>query len=276
MINENVKNDIESGKGWAIIQNLDLTNPESSFISLMNEFGTIVNQNNSGDPISYIQDKGVSTEDVLNKGVVGGDNKGQTNNRPYLTNAGLEFHTDLADIAILMCVQPAREGGENHVVNSQEVYNYMKENHTDDLAALTGTFKVMHQTPTKPDGQNHLIDIPIFREVDGHFSSFLLRAFIFITYEKLVLELSEQKRNALNRINEVAEKLCTTITLKKGEALVLNNHTAYHARSSFNDRDRLLLRGWISANNNRPLHADFKELYGNLEAGSLRGGFVKL
>ncbi|MGR6872874.1 TauD/TfdA family dioxygenase [Pseudomonas sp. HK3] len=273
---EQAKKELEYGKGWVVLQDIDLTNPEASFIELMNQFGTVLNQNNNGDAISYIQDKGVSTEDVLNKGVVSGDNKGQTNNRPYLTNAELEFHTDLSDIAFLLSVQPAQKGGENHVVNSEEVYSYIKEHHPEDLVALSDTFKIMHQTPLKPDGKNHLISIPVFTNKEGFFSSFLLRAFIFITYEKLGLDLSLEKRDALNRINEVATKLCTTLTLRKGEVLILNNHTAYHARSSFNDRDRLLLRGWVCADNNRPLHDDFKELYGNLSAGSLRGGFVQL
>lgn len=273
---DHIKNELEFGKGWVVLNDIDLSCPEDSFIALMKEFGTIMNQNNNGDPISYIQDKGVSKEDVLNKGVVSGDNQGQTNNRPYLTNAELEFHTDLSDLALLLCVQPAREGGENHVVNSKEVYQYMAQYHPEDLAALSETFKIMHQTPLKPDGQNHLIDIPIFTEKDGFFSSFLLRAFIFITYEKLGLELSEEKRNALNRINQVAEKLCTTLTLQKGDVLILNNHTTYHARNRFNDRDRLLLRGWVCADNNRPLHEDFKSLYGQLDAGSLRGGFVRV
>lgn len=273
---EQAKQELETGKGWVILNNIDLANREESFITLMNEFGSVLNQNNNGDPISYIQDKGISTEDVLNKGVVSGDNKGQTSNRPYLTNAELEFHTDLSDLAFLLCVQPAREGGENHVASSTEVYNYMKENHPVDLAELKDTFKIMHQTPSKPDGQNHLINIPVFRDKNGYFSSFLLRAFIFITYDKLGLELTKEKRNALNRVNEVATKLCTTFTLKKGDVLILNNHTTYHARNSFNDRDRLLLRGWVCADNNRPLHDDFKDLYGNLNAGSLRGGFVRL
>ncbi len=273
---EELKKELESGKGWAIINGIDLVNPDASFIELMKQFGTIVNQNNNGDPISYIQDQGVSVEDVLNKGVVSGDNKGQTSNRPYLTNAELEFHTDLCDLAFLMCVQPAREGGENKAVNSEAVYQYMQTHYPEKLELLSGTFKIMHQTPTKADGANHLIDIPIFTQKDGFFSSFLLRSFIFITYDKLGLELSDAKRDALNCINEVAEKLCTTFTLKKGDVLVLNNHTAYHARNSFNDRDRLLLRGWVCADNNRPLHDDFKELYGNLASGSQRGGFVRI
>lgn len=273
---DHLKKELDLGKGWLVINNIELDQAEASLIALMEEFGSVLNQNNNGDSISYIQDKGVSVDDVLNKGVIAGNNKGQTNNRPYLTNAELEFHTDLADLAFLLCVQPAKEGGENKVVNSQEVYTYMQTHYPEDLEALSGTFKIMHQTPLKPDGANHLINIPIFTQQDGYFSSFFLRTFIFITYEKLGLELSKAQRDALNRVNAVAEKLCTTFTLKKGDVLILNNHITYHARNSFNDRERLLLRGWVCAENNRPLHENFKELYGNLNAGSPRGGFVKI
>lgn len=271
-----IKNELENGNGWVIINDINLNDPELSFIKLMNKFGTIVNQNNLGEPLSFIQDKGVNANDVLTKGVVNGDNKGQTTNRPYLTNAELEFHTDLSDLVFLLCVNPAKNGGENKVVNSQDVYNHMKINHKEELDALQDTFKIMHQTPLKPDGNNHLINIPIFRKKNGYFSSFLLRAFIVITYEKLGLELTEKRKRALDCVHNVSELLSTTLKLEKGQVLILNNHITYHSRNSFDDKERLLLRGWVSSPESRPLHDDFKELYGNLGAGEIRGGFVKL
>lgn len=272
-----IKKELWHGNGWAVIEGCDIVNPEESILDSMAGFGLILNQNNNGDLISFVHDKGLTADDVLNKGVVSGDNKGQTTNRPYLTNAELEFHTDLCDLAFLLCVTPASRGGESKIVNSKAVYNYMSQHFPSDVVILSDTFKIMHQTPLKPDGKNYLIDIPIFTEHKGNFSSFLLRTFIFVTYQRLGLPLSDKHVAALNRVNEVSEKLCTTFKLKAGDLFIMNNHQAYHARNSFDDPKRLLLRGWVSDAESFELAPAFRDLYGDgVGAGARRGGFVKL
>ena len=267
---------LEIGKGWEIIKNVDLTSPEETFVNIMKEFGEVVHQNNLGDLVSHIKNIGATKDKVLNEGVLKSKNENQTKNRPYQSNLELEFHTDLADLAFLLCIEPAQVGGESKVVNSKEVYNYMKGHYPEDLKVLDEPYHIMHQTKSKPDGKNHLITYPIFREYQEHLSSFMLRTFTLITHEKLNISLSNERKQALNRVDQVAKELCTTFKLEKGDLLIMNNHRTYHARTAFEGSERYLLRGWVCPPNNQPLHPDYSALYGDTEANSLRGGFVKL
>jgi hypothetical protein len=57
----------------------------------------------------------------------------------------------------------------------------------------------------------------------------------------------------------------------------LNNHVIYHARTPYEDgpdpdQRRLLYRIWLSMPNSRPLPQAFRTLFGDVEAGALRGG----
>ncbi len=271
-----IMEELETGKGWAIVKGIDLSSPEERFIEVMGEFGEIVNQNNLGDLISHIKDIGVTRDEVLNKGVIKSENKNQTKNRPYQSNVELEFHTDLADLAFLLCIEPAKVGGESRIVNSHEVYAYMEQHYPEDLKELDEPYYIMHQTKSKPDGKNHLIKYPVFREYEGDLSSFILRTFTLITHEKLNLELSDERKQALHRVDEVAGKLCTTFKMEKGDLLIINNHRTYHGRSAFKGKERYLLRGWVCPPNNQALHPDYSALYGDTRKNSLRGGFVKL
>jgi hypothetical protein len=57
----------------------------------------------------------------------------------------------------------------------------------------------------------------------------------------------------------------------------VNNHVIYHGRTAFEDdpssnRDRLLLRVWLSMPNSRPLPVHHGVLWRSTDAGTLRGG----
>ena len=202
----------------------------------MREFGRVNNLDNEGRKVLRIEDSGVTVDQVKETGIVR-DNHNVKPVRPYMTNGELEFHTDLSDLAFLMCVNPADEGGVSKLVNSKEVYEYIKINHPNELSTLESTkYQVHHQTPLIPDGKNHLISIPIFSFKDGFFSSFFLRTYILVTNEKLGLGLSKHEIDALNLVEDVANKLSTTILLEKGDILICNNHTTYHSRTKFQDK----------------------------------------
>jgi hypothetical protein len=57
----------------------------------------------------------------------------------------------------------------------------------------------------------------------------------------------------------------------------LNNHLIYHARTRYDDypekdRKRLLLRLWLAVPGSRPLPRGYELLFGDIEAGAVRGG----
>ncbi len=78
----------------------------------------------------------------------------------------------------------------------------------------------------------------------------------------------------------IGNKFEIKIKLEPGDWLIVNNHIVYHARFTWEiesgQYDRLLLRIWLSPSNNRQLPdtTTFKTMWGNVEAGKPRGGFL--
>nr|HMN83355.1 TauD/TfdA family dioxygenase [Burkholderiaceae bacterium] len=67
--------------------------------------------------------------------------------------------------------------------------------------------------------------------------------------------------------------------MQPGDIQILNNHVTLHSRTSYEDheephRKRLLYRLWLSTPNNRPLDERERVLWGEVEAGTLRGGVI--
>ena len=91
--------------------------------------------------------------------------------------------------------------------------------------------------------------------------------------------LTELQKEALNFLDAVCEReeLQVRFTLNKGEILLINNWTTLHRRTAFEDfedvnKQRHLLRIWLSMPNSRPLDPAFQANFGSVEAGVLRGG----
>jgi hypothetical protein len=65
--------------------------------------------------------------------------------------------------------------------------------------------------------------------------------------------------------------------LDRGDMQLLNNYTVIHSRTNFEDYDeperrRHLLRLWLSLPQGQRLPLNWKEYFGDVEAGSVRGG----
>lgn len=284
---EGVAREVEHGQGFAVIRNFDISGSteevQSRYLALMRNFGSICNQNNFGHQISDVRDEQVSVANVK-EGLMGNKTAGQTKNRPYLTNAHLEFHTDLADMATLLCLNQSDHGGENRVTSSIRVLEVLKAERPDLLAALQQPLYLMHQTPSKPDGNNHLIMHQPFTSEQGFFSSFLLGSYILATYHGIGMPLPDLVAEAIDAVQVIASREENTVAFKMrpGDIMLMNNHVTYHSRNAFEDdskaEPRHLMRTWISTYDNRPLAASMAGLYGEdrLAAGSIRGGFEKV
>ena len=90
---------------------------------------------------------------------------------------------------------------------------------------------------------------------------------------------TEPFAEALDYIDEVAARPEMHVQFRQeaGDILLLNNWITYHRREAFEDHSDLalrrhLLRIWLSVPNSRPLDPRFRENYGAVEAGAIRGG----
>ena len=94
-------------------------------------------------------------------------------------------------------------------------------------------------------------------------------------------KIKRSTKEAINFLDEVCERpqLQERMMLERGQMLFLNNWTTLHRRTAFDDygEDHLkrhFLRIWLSVSNSRPLDIAFKQNYGSVEAGAIRGGMI--
>ena len=260
---------LEQSKGWLRMRfptKLDLNhNPQSAFLNLIKQIGTPVSQDDRGALILSVKNQSLGAEDKRTRG-------------PN-TNRKLSFHTDRCDVIAFLCLQPAMSGGENQIVNSEEVEKTIKNERPDLHAILCQKFpyKTHNIDPKNPLS---FCEQPIFSWTESHFACSYLRVLIDrADHDPQCPDLSPIQKCALDFLDEVCarKELHTCFTLQSGDMLFLNNWTTLHRRTAFEDfedpgRKRHLLRGWLSMPNSRPIDQSFLSNFGAVEAGAVRGG----
>lgn len=266
---DNIRNFLEKGEGTyrencKSIERVE-ENQEELFWNLCNLIGTPLSQSIKGEKILSIKNAGLSTDDPK----VRGPN----------TNKKLSFHSDRCDVIAFLCLQPAKSGGENQIVQSEEVEQVIRKERVDLHTILSQKFPYKTHTI---DGANPLpyCEQPIFSNRDGFFACSYLRVLIDrADQDPQCPDLNDIQKEALDFLDSVCERkeLQSCFTLQKGDMLFLNNWTTLHRRTAFQDHDipsqkRHLLRIWLSMPNSRPIDESFRANYGSVEAGTLRGG----
>lgn len=264
-----IRNHLEKDSGTLFLDKFPIDLPieeiKNSFINFCHLLGTPLSQSTQGEKVLSIKNAGLSTDDAK----VRGPN----------TNKKLSFHSDRCDVIAFLCLQPAKSGGENQIVQSEEVEQVIRNERVDLHTILSQKFPYKTHTI---DGANPLpyCEQPIFSNRDGFFACSYLRVLIDrADQDPLCPDLNDIQKEALDFLDSVCERkeLQSCFTLQKGDILFLNNWTTLHRRTAFQDHDipsqkRHLLRIWLSMPNSRPIDESFRANYGSVEAGTLRGG----
>jgi alpha-ketoglutarate-dependent taurine dioxygenase len=267
---QQIQHDLEEGSGAVLIkgfaaQDDDAEQATRIFWGLMTHLGTAVSQSATGERYFHVRDEGYQV--------------GQTQARGPNTRKKLSFHTDRCDVIGFMCLQQALSGGENQLVSSASVYNQILQQRPDLLQLLTEPY--YYQRHNVDTGNNApYCQQPIFSFRDGKFASAYLRVLIDRAYQdQRVPAATDQQIEALDFIDEVAARPEMHVRFRQepGDILLLNNWITYHRREAFEDHPDLalrrhLLRIWLSVPNSRPLDPRFRDNYGAVEAGAIRGG----
>jgi len=265
-----IRDELENGPGVAMIRGLesfakDEEIAQREFLDLTSRIGTPVSQSAAGDIVFSVRDAGFRDDDPRARG-------------PN-TKKKLSFHTDRCDVIAFMCLNQARCGGENEIVSSVALYNEILKRRPDLLAILMQPFHY----------QRHTVDLgnerpfcrqPIFSFRDGHFAANFLRVLIERAHTiPEIGPLPAEQREALDFLESVAAEtdMHHRFIQEPGDILLLNNWVTLHRRTEFEDhpepeRKRHILRIWLSMPNSRPLDPMFRDNYGAVEAGALRGG----
>ncbi len=227
--------------------------------------GTPVSQSARGERIFSVRDAGFGDADPRARG---------PNTRKPLT-----FHTDRADVVGFLCLQQAREGGENEIASSMAVYNEILSRRPDLLAVLRESFYYLRHTVDTGNAMPWCRQ-PVFSFRENRFACCLLRVLIERAHAHPDLpDLTARQVEALDLVESIAASDGYRVRFRqeRGDLIWLNNWVVLHKRLAFADHDepgrkRHILRLWLSMPNSRPLDPRFLENWGAVEAGAVRGG----
>jgi len=266
-----VQHDLEHGSGAVMLQRVPVEKYSEGqvrriFWALARHIGTPISQSAAGERIFSVRDEGFKV--------------GQPQARGPNTNKRLSFHTDRCDVIAFLCLQPAQRGGENQLVSSMAVYNEMLRRRPDLVRQLLEPYYYRRHNVDQGNDRPYCRQ-PIFSFTEGHFACSYLRVLIDRAEElHEVPGMSDQQRQALDYLEELAGELCVTFHQQPGDVLFLNNWVTLHRRGEFEDHEapelrRHILRIWLSTPNSRPIDPLFADNFGSTAAGAIRGGMRK-
>ena len=266
---DGVLDTLENGRGFCVLRGIpldDLASDDDTLYALywgLGEYlGVSITQNRRGQRIAEVRDSG----DLYTPNV-----------RGYSTTARLYPHSDASDVVGLLCIQPAKKGGESCIASGIAIHDYIVEHHPEYLDVLyRGFYHSMRGEGVNGD-LNEVTDniIPVFSLFEGKLSCHMNRRLIVEGADKMGVTLTDLEMEAVDCVNDLAldDRFRFDMDFRRGDLQLLNNHIIVHSRQSFEDFDepdkkRRLLRLWKNVPNGRPLAPE----YADRTNGGPRGG----
>ncbi len=238
---------LNAGRGFAVVERVPVeqysVEEVLSMYWLIGQFlGTPMEQNIQGTLLYDVRDTG--------KNVAQGA-------RFSVTNAESSFHNDnsfgepLPDLVGLLCLHPAKSGGQSQLISGYALHNELLKNHPDVLETLyqlfyfdrRGQFKA-RQSPTS--------QFPIFRWSVGELTVRYLYYYIQVGHEQAGKSLTVDQRRALEVVEGLLRRADFRVefNLQPGQMLFTNNRWVLHNRTAFEDypdpeRRRHYVRLWL-------------------------------
>ena len=234
------------------------------FFGLGLHMGVPRSQNGKGHVLGHVCDLGLSSDDP--------------NVRIYQTTERQNYHTDSCDVAGLMCLKPAKRGGESGLVSSMAIYNEMRAQCPDLLAELLKPMYVDRRGEVTVDGLPYYQQ-PVYSWHEGYLSALYAPHYIRSAPRLAgVPALTRKQIVALDTFDALADdpRFNITFNLEAGDILFVHNHTVMHDRLAYEDWGpgegrRHLLRLWLAVPGARPLPNHYKYRFGSVTVGD-RGG----
>jgi hypothetical protein len=241
-----VKSALEEGRGFAVISvppDRYLAKEQSASYWLVGQMlGTPFEQNVQGTVLYDVRDTGQTV---------------QYGARFSVTNAESTFHTDnsfgdtVLDYVGLLCLNPARSGGESQIVSGFAVRDELKAKQPAAVDMLRRPFHVDRRGGLRP-GDEPTARFPIFGGDDRDLLIRYLRYWIEVGHEKAGQPLTAEQVSAMDALDRMAAErpLRVQFMMKPGEMLFVNNRWILHNRTGFEDftepdKKRHYVRLWL-------------------------------
>ena len=253
--------ELERGRGCVLIKGLEVARHARARIEAMYWLlGLLVgeprHQNAEGDLLTEVRDHGLHYRDPLVRG--------------YKTRQTLNFHCDGLDLVSLLCLQPAKSGGESQIASSVAVFNEILATRPDYLPPLFEGFHYNLRGEGEP-GETYPVTrhkVPVYSWYDGRLSCRYIRKAIVEGQKFVGAPVTDLAKAALDGMQELcaSDTFRYDMTFEPGDIQILNNHVVLHSRAEFEDwpeaaRKRNLLRLWMNARGGRRLEPRFADRY---------------
>lgn len=262
-----IAKELESGRGMIMLRGLPLSySPDdlrTVYWGIGTYLGTAVSQNKAGELLGVVKDFQMEYTNTTRRGSKTAD--------------GLQFHSDRCDVVGLLCVRKAKEGGASRIVSAVAMHNEILRRRPDLIHLFFENWDHSWQGE-QPPGSGRTMQRPIFSWRDGHFTGLFSPAYIWFAQDfPEVPRHTPQQIEALKLFDQLADELALNMHFEPGDIQLVNNHVLYHGRTAFvdypeADKKRVLLRLWLSVPGSRPISPVYKEVFGGVDAGELRGG----
>ena len=223
-------------------------------------------QNQHGHLLGHVRDLGESRSNASQRG-------------PY-SRETIPYHVDCCDIVGLLCLHPAKRGGESSLTSSGAVYNTLLERHPQYAACLSEPI-CRDRRDEIPPGMKPWYAIPIFNHHDGLLSVSIEPTYIGSIARHFggVNPHTAEQLEAVEAVQRIADELRLDIEFEQGDMQFVHNHTIMHSRQAFEDHEasqkkRHLLRLWLLNHDGRPLPDAYYERHGTRETVERPGGIV--
>ena len=235
---------LERGRGFVLVRGLPVERMSEqeaalAYWALGLHLGTPVPQNFLSETLVDIRDTGADPNDP--------------STRLYKTRAEQDFHTDGADIIGLLCLRPARSGGESRIVSSVTVFNEVLRRRPDLAPVLFGDF-AWHYFEPQMQAPVHF-SRPICAVRGSGLNTFFIPWYIRRAQELPdVPPLRPEQEAAVALLESIANDpaLYLDMEFRPGDIQLLKNAVILHKRTAYDDwsdpaRKRHLLRLWLAA-----------------------------
>lgn len=264
--------EVENGRGVALLKGFPVGEMSEDRLRLAYwgfgvYAGNVISQNSKGQLLAEVSDRGNAY--------------GDRNTRGFSTNAELLPHVDTSDMTTLLCIRPARTGGESRVLSSTAVYNAILREAPEHLRVLYRGFQndLRGEGPTGDINELTHGRIPVYSYHAGRVSCSFNQRMIDNAAMKLQVPLSESERAALDYLRAVTlrDDYAYWFRLETGDIQLVSNHSAFHSRMSFEDFEdpenrRCLYRFWINIPGGRELAENFADRYNTGPRGGVAVG----
>lgn len=192
-------------------------------------------QNPGGDLLGHVCDEGVAPA---------------ANVRQYRTNEHIDYHCDTADVVGLLCLHPARRGGQSMIASSVRAYNELLRRRPDLAFALYEPF----QLDTRGEGGIDVLPVVPCRYADGELRTFYHSGYFrSAPLRRSARPLTPREQEVLTAYDDILHEdgFALSMDLEPGDIQLLSNHAIVHGRTGYEDhqdpaRRRHLLRLWLS------------------------------